>query len=183
MIKQSFMFSVEMLADMTGGNKQYLSKKIKGMVEDPDIRLQAVLRSKKEGYQISEEEVLRCFPKVTPKQVQEFKEHYLNMDISPKVKMLTRRGEESAPKYMEKENELLIQWKVRMAATPPDKKNSPQMREYLKNEIEKIRELREEKIRESARLELLINNCDKMISEIEQKLDSGNDDEKENLTV
>ncbi len=180
MIRQSFMFNVEMLAEMTGGNKQYLSKKIKGMAEDPDIRLQAVLRSKKEGYQISEDEVLRCFPKVTPKQVQEYKEHYLNMDISPKVKMLTRRDEEPAAKYMEKENELLIEWKVRMAATPPDKKNSPQMREYLKAEIEKIKEMREEKIKEFVRLELLINNCDKMISEIEQKLCSAEDEGKEN---
>ena len=176
MIKQSFMFSVEMLAEMTGGNKQYLSKKIKGMVQDPDIQMKAVLRSKKEGYQISEEEVLRCFPKITPKQVQDYKEQYLNMDVSPKVKMLTRQ-EESAPKYMEKENELLIQWKVKMAATPPDKKNSPQMYEYLKNEIKKIQELREEKIKESVRLELLINNCDKMILEIQKKL--GTDEETE----
>ena len=103
MIKQSFMFNVEMLAEMTGGNKQYLSKKIKGMTEDPQIQLKAVLRSKKEGYQISEEEVLRCFPKITPKQVQDYKEQYLNMDISPKVKMLTRQ-EESVPRYMEKES-------------------------------------------------------------------------------
>ena len=169
MIKQSFMFNVEMLAEMTGGNKQYLSKKIKGKTEDPQIQLKAVLRSKKEGYQISEEEVLRCFPKITPKQVQDYKEQYLNMDISPKVKMLTRQ-EESVPRYMEKESELLIEWKVRMAATPPDKKNSPAMREYLKDEIKKIKELREEKIKESVRLELLINNCDKMILEIERKL-------------
>ena len=37
-------------------------------------------------------------------------------------------------------------------------------------EIKKIKELREEKIKESVRLELLINNCDKMILEIERKL-------------
>ena len=170
MIKQSFMYTVEMLAEMTSGNKQYLSKKIKGMAEDPDISLQAVLRSKKEGYQIPEEEVLRCFPKVTPRQVQEFKERYLNMAVSPKVKMLTRQEAVPAQKYMEKENERLIQWKVRMAATAPDKKNSPGMREYLQQEIEAIRQMREEKIKESVRLELFINNCDKMILEIQQKL-------------
>lgn len=84
--------------------------------------------------------------------------------------MLTRQEAVPAQKYMEKENERLIQWKVRMAATAPDKKNSPGMREYLQQEIEAIRQMREEKIKESVRLELFINNCDKMILEIQQKL-------------
>ncbi len=44
------------------------------------------------------------------------------------------------------------------------------MREYLQQEIEAIRQMREEKIKESVRLELFINNCDKMILEIQQKL-------------
>lgn len=76
MANRPFMFSVEMLADMTGGNKQYLSKKIKELAEDPQVQLKAVLRSKKEGYQIPEDEVLRCFPKITSGQVKEYKERY-----------------------------------------------------------------------------------------------------------
>lgn len=177
MLKKSFMFSVEMLADMTGGNKQYLSKKVKEMVEDPQIELQAILKSKKEGYQIPEEEVLRCFHKITPRQVQEYKERYLEMESTPKVRMLTRKEEEKGAKYMEDESEALFEWKVRLAAAAPDKKNSAEMRAYLGNEIEKIRELkdkkmkeREIKIKETLRLEFFIDNCDKMLREIQERL-------------
>lgn len=177
MLEKSFMFSVEMLADMTGGNKQYLSKKVKEMVEDPQIRLQAILKSKKEGYQIPEEEVLRCFHKITPRQVQEYKERYLEMESVPRVRMLTRKEEEKGTKYMEDENEILFEWKVRLAAAAPDKKNTAEMRAYLGNEIEKIKELkdkkmreREMKIKETLRLEFFIDNCDKMLREIQERL-------------
>jgi len=52
MLNESFMFTVGMLAEITGGNKQYISKKIKKMMDSPEISLQAVLKSNKEGYQI-----------------------------------------------------------------------------------------------------------------------------------
>ena len=64
MAGHSFQFTVGMLAELTGSNRQYLSRKIKRMIEDPEIRLQAVIRSNKEGYRIAEEEVLRCFDRV-----------------------------------------------------------------------------------------------------------------------
>lgn len=147
------------------------------MTEDPQIRLQAVLKSKKEGYQIPEEEVLRCFHKITPRQVQEYKERYLEMDLTPKVRMLTRKEEEREARHMEDENEVLFEWKVRLASAAPDQKDTAQMREYLEGEIEKIKELRDKKMREreikikeTLRLEFFIDNCDKMMTEIQKRL-------------
>lgn len=172
MLEKSFMFSVDMLADILGGNKQYLSKKVKQMTQDPEIKLQAVIRSRKEGYLIPEEEVLRCFDKITPGQLREYKERYLAAEYTPKIKRLTQQEvevkEETA--YLEKENETLIEWKVRLAATAPDKKNTPEMREYLKNEMERIRKMKEEKMKDYCKLEMFFFNCDKMIEEIQQRL-------------
>lgn len=154
MIEKSFMFSVDMLADMLGGNKQYLSKKVKQMTQDPQIKLQAVIRSRKEGYLIPEEEVLRCFDKVTPGQIQEYKKCYLAAEYMPKVKRLTRQENKGEKAYLEEENEMIIEWKVRLAATAPDKKNIPEMREYLENEMEKIKKLKEEKMKDYCKLEM-----------------------------
>lgn len=165
MLNKSFMFTVGMLADMTGGNKQYLSKKIKKMIDDPNIKLQAILKSNKEGYQISEEEVLRCFDKITPSQIQKYKKEYMSIELMPKVKMLTSK-EELQKRYLEEENNILIEWKVRLAATSPDKKNTPEMYKYLEEEIEKIKKLKEEKLKEYIMLEMFIDNCDKMIWDI-----------------
>ena len=91
MTGHSFQFTVGMLAELTGSNRQYLSRKIKRMTEDPEIRLQAVIRSNKEGYRISEEEVLRCFDRITPQQIADFKEQF---DRTPRVRMLTQKKEE-----------------------------------------------------------------------------------------
>ncbi len=176
MLNESFMFTVGMLAEITGGNKQYISKKIKKMMDSPEISLQAVLKSNKEGYQISEEEVLRCFDKITPGMLKEYKEQYLAMEPAPKVKMLTK--EESAPaspKYLEKENEALLEWKVQLAAASPDRKESPQMREYLMGEIEKINGLKKEKLREYVMLELFLENCDRMVEDIRKRLGAWQD--------
>lgn len=170
MLERSFMFSIDMLAEMLDGNKQYLSKKVKQMTQDPEIKLQAVIKSRKEGYMIPEEEVLRCFDKVTPGQVQEYKERHLATGYTPKVKKLTQQEKKGEAAYLEKENEMLIEWKIRLAATAPDKKNTPEMREYLENEIEKIRDLKEDKMKDYCKLEMFFFNCDKMISEIQQRL-------------
>ena len=51
MANRPFMFSVEMLADMTGGNKQYLSKKIKELAEDPQVELIYVASPHSHHYQ------------------------------------------------------------------------------------------------------------------------------------
>ena len=165
----SFMFSVEMLADMMNGNKQYLSKKVKRLVEDPGVRMKAVLKSKKEGYQIPEDEVLRCFDKVSPEQISEYKKQYQASRLMPGVRMLTGRNQAES-RDPSGEERLLIEWKVRLAATAPDRKNSPEIREYLIQEKEKIEALREEKMKEYLSLELFLGNCDRMIREIEQRL-------------
>lgn len=172
MLRESFMFTVGMLADLTGGNRQYLSKKIKKMLEDPEIKLQAELKSNKEGYQIPESEVLRCFDQITPAQLQKYKEEYLSMDSRPRLKMLTQKEEEPMEKYLEKENEVLIEWKVRLAATKPEEKNTPKMRNYLEEEMEKIKALKKEKFKEYLMLELFLDNCDKMIEQIQKRLDT-----------
>lgn len=177
MANRPFMFSVEMLADMTGGNKQYLSKKIKELAEDPQVQLKAVLRSKKEGYQIPEDEVLRCFPKITSGQVKEYKERYGEQVFFPRTRRFfgqeRQDGQErqGMAKYSGGESEDLIEWKVRLASASPEEKKSLKMREYLESEIRRIEQLKKEKLKESLRLELLVNNCDKMIGEIREILD------------
>ena len=170
MLEKSFMFSVDMLADMLGANKQYLSKKVKQMTQDPEMKLQAVIRSRKEGYLISEEEVLRCFDKVTPGQVREYKECHWAAGHTPKARKLTRQENKEETAYLEKENEMIIEWKIHLAATAPDKKNTPEMREYLKNEIERIQDLKVDKMKDYCKLEMFFFNCDKMIAEIQQRL-------------
>lgn len=169
-MSKPFMFSVEMLHEMTGNNRQYLSKKIKRMVDDPNIRLQAVLKSNREGYQISEEEVLRCFDKVTSEQIEQYKEHYLSESRRLKARMLTREEPEQAL-FLKDEYALLYDWKIRMAATAPSRKDTPEMRAYLEGELKKILEMRSEKFEE---LNRLVQACDETIAQIQQVL--GNSD-------
>lgn len=173
MLNESFMFTVGMLAEITGGNKQYISKKIKKMMDNPEVSLRAVLKSNKEGYQIPEEEVLRCFDKITPGMLQEYKANYLAAEPVPRVKMLTRDEDGAEPKYLEKENEALLEWKVQLAAASPEKKNSPQMRSYLMQEIEKIEKMKKEKLKEYVMLEMFLENCDRMTAEIRRRLGTG----------
>jgi len=176
-MSSGFMFSVGMLADMMGGNPQYLSKKVKRMVDDPEIKLQTVLKSNKEGYQIPEEEVLRCFGKVTPGQIRAYKERYLE-SASPKPKVRKLTEAKTQPQgYLEEENERLIAWKVHMAATAPEKKHTKEMREYLEGELRKISDMKKEasaakevKLKEYNLLELLEGNCDRMMAEIMEQL-------------
>ena len=165
-MSKPFMFSVEMLHEMTGNNRQYLSKKIKRMVDDPNIRLKAVLKSNREGYQISEEEVLRCFDKVTSEQIAQYKEHYLSESRHLKARMLTREEPERAL-FLKDEYALLYDWKIRMAATAPNRKDTPEMRAYLEGELKKILEMRSEKCEE---LNRLVQACDETIAQIQQVL-------------
>lgn len=174
----SFMFTVGMLAGMTGSNRQYLSRKVKRMIEDPDVRLQAVMKSNKEGYQISEEEVLRCFDRITPRQIQEFKKKYIEEMPRTSVRMLTRQEESGSYRYLEKENEQLIEWKIRLAAASPEQKHTKEIQQYLREEMEKIQRLKEEKMREHALLEIFIGNCGQMIQEIQSRLDEGESQEE-----
>jgi len=162
------MFSVGMLAELTNSNRQYLSRKIKRMVEDPEIHLQAEIRSNKEGYRISEEEVLRCFEKITPQEVEAYKAQYaLRM---PGVRKLTEQPEQGR-RYLEKENELLVEWRIRLAATAPDQKHSQEMRAYLEETVQKIQRMREEKLREQVLLEVLLENSGRVITEIQERLE------------
>ena len=167
----AFMFSVGMLAEMTGGNRQYLSRKIKQLIEDPEIRLKAELHSNKEGYQIPEREVLRCFDKITPIQVKAYKESLLERTVKPKISRMGQKTEPAKEQFLEKENEVLTQWRFKLAGTPAAKKNSPEIREYLEGEIRRIKELRQEKLREYVLLEQFLSNCDKTIEDIEKRLD------------
>ncbi len=172
MLDETFMFTVGMLSEITGGNKQYLSKKIKKMIDDPDIRLKALLKSNKEGYQIAEDEVLRCFDKITPAMLGEYKKRCLSMEPVPKVRMLTEKEDSAADSYLRKENEMLIEWKVRLAAASPEQKDTQEMRGYLLEQAERIAELKKEKLKEYVMLEMFIENCDKMIEDIHKRLES-----------
>ena len=69
-------------------------QKIKQLIEDPEIRLKAELHSNKEGYQIPEREVLRCFDKITPIQVKAYKESLLERTAKPKI---SRMGQKTEP--------------------------------------------------------------------------------------
>lgn len=165
-----FIFTVAMLAEMLGKNPQYMSKKVRQMVEDPAVRLQATLRSNKEGYQIPEEEVLRCFSKVSLEQIQQYKTAYLLRDTRPRVRKLTRTAPEPLPE--ETETDLLYNWRIHLAGLSPEQKNSPETRAYLEAEAAKLQQLKEEKLKESAILERLILDCDVMISKIQTRLRS-----------
>lgn len=66
-----------------------------------------------------------------------------------------------------------MEWKVQLAAASPEKKNSPEMRRYLEKEIEKIKELKKEKLREYVMLEMFLENCDRMTESIQRRLDTG----------
>ncbi len=168
MMERTFMFSVGMLAELTGSNRQYLSRKIKRMVEDPEIRLQAEIRSNKEGYRISEEEVLRCFEKITPQEIEAYKAQYaLRM---PGIRKLTQQSE-TGQRYLEKERELLVEWKIRLAATAPDRKYSREMRAYLEETAQKIRHMQEEKLRELVLLEDLLENSSRVLAELQERLE------------
>ncbi len=178
---ETFMFTTGMLSELMGGNRQYISKKIKKLMEDPEVNLKAVLKSNKEGYQISEEEVLRCFDGITPGMVQKYKENYLSMELKPKIKKLTNREEhikemnlddKGIAMDLQKETERLIEWKIKLASTKKEQKNSLEMRAYLENEIKEIEELKNKKLKEYNMLEMFMWNCDKVIDEINQKLQS-----------
>lgn len=171
MTKNSFMFSVEMLAEMTGGNRQYLSRKVKQLIEDPAVHMKAILKSNKEGYQIPEEEVLRCFDKISPRQIQEYKAEYYGANTVSKIQKLGKEKEKDSYAYLEKETQILMEWRFRLAATPPEKKKSPEIRQYLKQEMERISKLREEKLREYVLLEQFLSNCEKTIHDIEERLE------------
>lgn len=166
-MSKPFIFTVAMLAELTGQNPQYLSKKVRSLVEDPNIKLQAVLRSNKEGYQIPEEEVLRCFNKVTEQQVQRYKEEYSPRSVYPRVRKLTSRGEEWPS---DSEMDLLYNWRIYLAGLSPAQANTPETRLYLEGEEEKLRRLKEEKLKEFAVLEKLIKDCDEMIEKIRERL-------------
>lgn len=165
-MNKPFVFTVAMLAEMTGQNPQYLSKKVRNLVEDPKVRLQATLRSNKEGYQIPEEEVLRCFHKITEQQVQRYKEEYLLRSTYPRARKLTSKGEEQVVS----ETDLLYNWKIYLAGLSPVQINTPETRAYLESEEEKLRQLKEAKLKEFAVLEKLIQDCDNMIDKIRERL-------------
>lgn len=171
MAERAFMFNVSMLAQMTGGNKQYLSRKIKQLVEDPQIQMKAELNSNKEGYQISEKEVLRCFDKISPRQIEEFKEKYWGKEASSKIRRMDEPKEERSAQYLEEENRVLMEWRFRMASTPLEKKKSPEIQEYLRREIARIQALKEAKLREYVQLEQFLSNCDTAIADIRKRLE------------
>lgn len=161
------MFTVSMLAEMTGSNRQYLSRKIKKMVEDPQIGLCATMRSNKEGYRISEQEVLRCFDNISPQQIQAYKMQHLGEFTG--VRMLTQESQTKQRPLME-ENDLLIEWRIQIAAAAPNKKYSPEMYAYLENQLKQIQKLKDEKLKELACLEHLVENAERAISDIQYRL-------------
>ena len=164
-------FNVNMLAQMTGGNKQYLSRKIKQLIEDPKVQMKAELNSNKEGYQISEEEVLRCFDKISPRQIQEFKDKYWSVESPSKIKKMgVKEEEKQTGAYLEEENQVLMEWRFKMASTPLDKKKSPEIKEYLRGEMQRIQKLREEKLREYVLLEQFLSNCETAIEDIQERI-------------
>lgn len=167
MAGHSFQFTVGMLAELTGSNRQYLSRKIKRMIEDPEIRLQAVIRSNKEGYRIAEEEVLRCFDRVTPQQIADFKDQY---DRAPRARMLTKEQEKQPSKYLEKENDLLVEWRIQYAASSAEEKQSETMREYLEKTLQELRTIQAEKQRESVLLEVFLAECERSVQKLETLL-------------
>ena len=174
MYNKPLMFTVGRLADMTGGNKQYLSKKVKELIYNSEINMQAELKSNREGYRIPESEVIRCFDKITKEQIDEYKRKYYAMDTSPKVRKLNEQKEQSENFFLQKENEILTEWKIRLASATQEEKNSPQMYEYLEQELNKIQLLKEAKLKEYVMLEMFIENCDKMIDSIQNKLKNKN---------
>lgn len=161
------MFTVSMLAEMTGSNRQYLSRKIKRMVEDPQIGLCATIRSNKEGYRIPEQEVLRCFDNISHQQIQAYKKHQLGE--FPGVHMLTQESPKEQKTFKE-ENDLLIEWRIQLAAAAPDKKYSTEMYEYLEEQLVQIQKIRDEKLKELARLEHLVESAERTISDIQFRL-------------
>ncbi len=163
----NFQFTVGMLAELTGSNRQYLSRKIKRMTEDPEIRLQAVIRSNKEGYRIPEEEVLRCFDQITPQQIADFKEQF---DRMPRVRMLTPEPEKKPGRYLEEENNELVEWKIHLASASAEERGSEEMREYLEGALEGLRKMQSEKLREQVLLEVFLENCERTIQELEGRL-------------
>lgn len=169
-MNKPFIFTVAMLAEMLGNNPQYLSKKVRQMVEDPAVRLQATLQSNKKGYQIPEEEVLRCFANVSPEQIQQYKSTYLLRGSRPRVRKLTQPAPEAPQEetYMD----LLNNWRIYLAGLSPEQKNTPETRAYLEAEAAKLQRLKEEKLKENAILERLILDCDSMISKIQNRLSS-----------
>lgn len=161
------MFTVSMLAEMTGSNRQYLSRKIKKMVEDPQIGLCATIRSNKEGYRISEKEVLRCFDNISPQQIQAYKKQQMGEFTG--VHMLTQEPQTQQRPLME-ENDLLIEWRIQIAAAAPNKKYSSEMYAYLEDQLVRIQKLKDEKLKELARLEHLVENAERTISDIQLRL-------------
>ena len=152
---------------MMGSNRQYLSRKIKRMIEDPEIGLCATIRSNKEGYRISEQEVLRCFDNVSYQQIQAYKKQQLGEFTG--VHMLTQESQTQCRTF-EKENDLLIEWRIQMAAAAPEKKKSPEMYAYLEEQLAQIQNLRDLKLKELARLEHLVENTERTISDIQLRL-------------
>lgn len=166
-MNKPFVFTVAMLAEMTGQNPQYLSKKVRNLVEDPEVQLQATLRSNKEGYQIPEEEVLRCFHRITEQQVQRYKAEYSQRSAYPRARKLTSREEE---RTFASGTDLLYNWKIYLAGLSPAQINTPETRAYLEREEEKLQRLKEEKLKEYAVLEKLIQDCETMIDKIRERL-------------
>lgn len=177
---RDFMFTVTMLSDMTGINRQHLSRKVKKMIENPEIHLHATIRSNKEGYRIPESEVLRCFEDVTPEQIQLFKSQQLKQQMTswnsfktiPEPKKLTNPSLDESQTAVQpsSESDLLLQWRVRLAASLPSQKYTPEMRRYLEEQLALIRQRQKEKLLELVKLELLLDNFDRTIRDLQDRL-------------
>lgn len=166
MTTESFAFTVDMLAELLGRNKQHLTRKIKQMSEDPDVLLKVRMNSRKEGYRIPAEEVIRCFSdEVTPQQVQSYMERYLAASNAPSGFC---GGQPRRP--YEAESELLRAWCIRLASASPSEQRTEAMRDYLKEQLGKIQQMRMEKIREQIILTEILNSSDEAIRKLEKKL-------------
>lgn len=173
MIPEAFAFTVDMLAELLGRNKQHLTRKIKQMAEDPEVLLKVRMNSRKEGYRIPAEEVIRCFSdEVTPQQVQNYIERY-----SPVSNASSELSSDRQPQRLyEAENELLRAWRIRLASASPSEQRTETMRVYLKEQLGKIQQMRMEKIREQIIMEEILKNSVEAISELEKKLNEFEDD-------
>lgn len=172
---ESFAFTVDMLAELLGRNKQHLTRKIKQMAEDPEVLLKVKMHSRKEGYRIPAEEVIRCFnDEVTPQQVQSYVDSYSSF---PNVSSGTSSDVQHHRLY-EAENELLRAWRIQLASTSPSEQKSAKMRAYLEDQLQKIQQMRMEKIREQVMLEEILKNSIEAISELEKKLNECEDNSR-----
>lgn len=189
MQNESFMLTTEMLAELLGGNRQYLSKKIRRMMQDPEVRLQAVLKSNKEGYQIPESEVLRCFDRISPAMLRDYKAQVLDMPYRYGVRKLTARKESTPNDQLRKEyisgartepekfsdtqklNELLIRWRAKLGAMRPEEKSSPETIAYLEEEFQRIETLRLEIVLERAKLDVMLDSCETTARQLQMRIE------------